>query len=350
VPTVTEGLASQLTPIGADLKAGADAISLNQAITFTLYVRLILPVDGSTFWVKANQVKQGALYGATLLNGRRYDQAGVTVTPANIITVVGSLHYSSNTSQTEEETIAVNRVVFTSESQVQDFNVVGPAFVYIGEFTPQNGEQPIRFAFSERGSFYQQSGLYHYVGHAIYSDMQTQIIDDALLGFDQSAVVSNSLPFWLQLNKWNIGPKTPVVFPNLVMPLFPSFLVTDNLIPPFASVHISETLPIQSMPFIDTSGSHWQLVQDRVRITTYGMRNNQIMDFMDCVNEYTLLTDNFGIMNMPAVRDEKKTQVELRIIAQKKTIEYDVSYYQSRARNIALQIIGSALVTELLPH
>jgi hypothetical protein len=347
MPSVNENLISQRTPIGADLKAGVDAISLNQAITFTLYARLILPIDGSRFWVRADQVKQGALYGATLLNGRRYDQSGSITTPAATITVMGSLHYTSRTDQTEEETIGVNRVVFTSESQIQDFNVLGPGFIYIGEFTPQNGEQPIRFAFAERGSFYEQSGLYHYVGHALYSDMVTQVIDNKLVGFDQSAVVSNSLPFWLQLNQWNFPTG---VFPNLIMPLFPSFLVTDNLHPPFAAVHVAETTAIQAMPFIDTSGSHWQLAQDRVRITTYGMRNNQIMDFIDCVNEYTLLTDNFGIMNMPIVRDEKKTQVELRIIAQKKVIEYDVSYYQSRSRQIALQMIGSALIDELVPH
>jgi hypothetical protein len=345
MPSVSESLLSQRTPIGADLKAGVDAISLDQAITFTLYTRLVLPIDGSRFWVRADKVKQGALFGAMLLNGRTYDQAGKITAPATTIVVMGSLHYTSQTAQTEEETIGVNRVVFTAESQIQDFNAVGPGFIYIGEFTPPAGEKPIRFAFAERGSFYEQAGLYHYVGHALYSDMQTQIIDDVLLGFDQSAVVSNSLPFWLQFNKWN----SPVgVFPNLIMPLFPSFLVTDNLAPPFAAVHISDTFPIQAAPFIDTSGSHWQLVQDHVRITTYGMRNNQIMDFIDCVNEYTLLTDNFGIMNMPVVRDEKKTQVELRIIAQKKVIEYDVSYYQARARQIGIQMIGSALVTELV--
>lgn len=340
MPSVTESLGSQLTPIGADLKAGVDAISLTQNVTFTLYVRLILPVDGSKFWVRADQVQPGALYGASLLNATLYNRPAALLSAAAIITAPGSLHYTSQTAQAEEDTVGVNRVVFTSEVQIQDFNAVGPAAIYIAEFTPQNGEVPIRFAFSERGSYYQQSGLYHYVGQALYSDMQTQVIDK-FVGFDQSAVVSNSLPFWLQLNKWN----SPIgEFPNLVLPLFPSFLVTENLAPPYASVHVHETIPIQSMPWIDSQGDHWQLVQDRVRITTYGARNNLIMDFVDCVNEYTLLTDNFGIMNMPVVKDEKKTQPELRVIAQKKSIDYEISYYQFRARDIALKMIEQASV------
>lgn len=340
MPSVSESLVSQLTPIGADLKAGVDSISQVQVVTFTLYVQLILPVDGSKFWVRADQVSQGALYGATLLNTSVYNKPAALVSAAPIILAQGSLHYASRTDQNEDEVIGVNRVVFTSEVEIQDFNAVGPAAMYIAEFQPQNGEKPIRFAFSERGSYYQQSGLYHYAGQALYSDMQTQIIDK-FVGFDQSAVVSNSLPFWLQLNKFN----SPAgVFPNLILPLFPSYLVTENLAPPYASVHVHETTAIQSMPFIDIEGNHWQLVQDRVRITTYGARNNLIMDFIDCVNEYTVLTDNFGIMNMPVTRDEKKTQSELRIIAQKKSIEYEVSYYQSRARNIALKMIASASI------
>jgi hypothetical protein len=344
MPSVNESLISQLTPIGADLKAGVDSISLTQNITFTLYVRLILPVDGTKFWVRADQVKQGALYGATLLNGAVYNQPAALLTAAPIIIAPGSLHYASRTDQTEEEVIGINRVVFTSEVEIQDFNAVGPAAIYIGEFTPQNGEAPIRFSFSERGSYYQQSGLYHYVGQALYADMQTQIIDK-FVGFDQSAVISNSLPFWLQLNKWNFPAGQ---FPNLVLPLFPSFLVTENLAPPFASVHVHETTAIQSMPWIDSQGNHWQLVQDKVRITTYGARNNLIMDFIDCVNEYTLLTDNFGIQNMPVARDEKKTQSELGIIAQKKTIEYEVDYYQFRARDIALKLIDQASANIIL--
>jgi len=39
------------------------------------------------------------------------------------------------------------------------------------------------------------------------------------------------------------------------------------------------------------------------------------------------------------------SQNELGIIAQKKSIEYEISYYQLRARHIARQIIGQAIPT-----
>jgi hypothetical protein len=49
-------------------------------------------------------------------------------------------------------------------------------------------------------------------------------------------------------------------------------------------------------------------------------------------------------MNMPTVRDEKRPQSEIQAIAMKKIIEYDVSYYQSRIRDIARQLILDCIV------
>ena len=65
---------------------------------------------------------------------------------------------------------------------------------------------------------------------------------------------------------------------------------------------------------------------------------------MDTVNQYSLDTDSIGIMNMPIVRDEKRPQSELQVIAMKKTIEFDVSYYQTRINDIARQLIESCIV------
>jgi hypothetical protein len=44
-------------------------------------------------------------------------------------------------------------------------------------------------------------------------------------------------------------------------------------------------------------------------------------------------------MTSGAIRDEKRTQPELGILAMKKTIEFDVSYYQARANNVARQLL-----------
>jgi hypothetical protein len=342
VTTVAEALNSQRTQFGADLKAGLDALSLDQTLTFTLYVKLVLPTDGFVFWVRADLVSPSALLASARLGTVDLAQAPRIVSAAPTLTVEGSLHYASDIAQTEEDTVGVNRVIFTSESEIQDLNEVSPTAMYVCTFDPQNGERPITFAFSHRESYYQQSGLYHYVGNALYSDMQTQLVN-SINGFDaQSVIVSDSLPIWLSLNKYQPPYGGPFGNPNL--PLFPSFLMPDNLAPPYASVHVIDTTAIQAAPYIDRQGNHWQLMQDRVRITTYGVRNNGILDFIDCVNQYTLDTDNMGIMNLPAVRDEKKPQPELRVIAQKKSIDYEVSYYQTRSRDLALKFIAQSLL------
>jgi len=274
--------------------------------SFVKYNRAVLPIDGSVFWVKTGTITKK---------------------------VKGSLHYATEMDQRQEETISINRVMFNSEEEIQEFNEVGPTTIYVGQF------EDIRFAFSSRDNWYVQAGIYHYLGSAIYSDMETQLVNDASQ-LPTDAVVSNSLPIWLSMNgavmmPFPLGSGGP-------LPLFPSFLATTNLPPPFATVHVAETTALQSAPRLDSDGSHWQLVRDRVQITTFGARNNQIMDLVDFVNKFMLDNDSLGLMNMPVVRDEKRTQVELGVIAQKKTIDYEVSYYQARARATALQLIMQA--------
>ena len=93
-------------------------------------------------------------------------------------------------------------------------------------------------------------------------------------------------------------------------------------------VHIAPegTAALQAAPRIDSSGSHSQLAQDKVRVTLYGVRNDQALDFMDCVLQRSADYGEFGVMNMPVVRDDKRPQVELGAIGQKKLIDFDVSY------------------------
>ena len=45
------------------------------------------------------------------------------------------------------------------------------------------------------------------------------------------------------------------------------------------------------------------------------------------------------------MRDEKMTQSELGILAQKKTITFEVSYYQTTVNNIARQLIEKAFIS-----
>lgn len=335
--TAAESAAAK-SQLSGDIAAGVNTLSLNQVIVFTKYVRMVLPLDGFIFWLRSDLVSQSALFNASNLNAVALNQPPVTVTSAPFLNVQGSLHYATIKEQAEDSTVAVNTVIFTALSLVQDFNQIGPNVIYIATF----GE--LQFAFSQQAPYYQQANTYHYQGQAIYSTMESQIIN-SLAGFDDSSVVvSNSLPLWLALNGYI--PVYPT-FRNTSFQLYPSFTVPDNLPPPYGAVHIEpeDTEAIQSVPLLDDDLSHWQLVKDVVKITLYGVRNAQALTFQDCINQYSVDYGYFGLMNMPAFRDEKKTQSELSIIAMKKTIVFEVSYYQNTARQIAQQYIKYVIPT-----
>lgn len=315
------------SPLNAALEAGLDNISYNQTITFTKYIRLVLPLDGYVFWVRADQVSPGALLNAHRLNQLCLNAPTKVLTPAPTLVVQGAFHFMTNQEQRQDETLAINSVLFNCTEEIQDFNEIGPNSIWIGEF------EGVRFAFTRRRMFFEQAGIFHYQGEAIYAAMESQIIDD-VTGFDtQNVIVSNSLPMWLSLDQF--------------MPMYPSFLVPDNIEPPYASVHIepSGTRAIQPVPWNDSMSNHYQLVRDKVKITIYGLRNFNALDFQDYIFNYSLETDNFGLVGeMPVMRDEKRIQSELNVIAMKKVFEPEISYYQTRIRNIAQQDIHSATV------
>lgn len=295
--SIDEALDSQ-SQLKSGLAAGVLTLSENQEILFTRYDKIILPADGYVFWVKT---------GTTFL-------------------AQGSLHFAANQDQREDELIGIDKVIFTSLRQINDFNEISAESIYIGEFGG------FKFSFNAHKNFYEQAGIYHYMGDAIYPPMYSQILD-SLIGFDLlEPVVSNSLPIWLSLND--------------KCDMYPSFLVDQNIRPPYAAVHIepSQTRALQAAPFLNDTLSHSQLATDIVRVTVYGMRNAEALDFQDYLLAHSLDSDDFGVMNMPIFRDEKRTQSELGILAQKKTIEFQVSYYQSRAAEVARQLILTARV------
>lgn len=339
--TTAQEAAAAKTQLGGDLAAGVNTLSLNQSVTFTKYIRLVLPLDGFIFWIKADLVSPSAIFNGrnSPLNSAQLNQPQKMSAAATYITVQGSLHYSTAIDQAEDSTVSVNQIIFTALGPVNDFDKIAPNEMYIATYGPDN----IQFAFSQRKPFYQQAGLYHYVGNALYSTMDTQVVN-SLQGFDTSLVVSNSLPFWLAIQGYNMPWCAGFEVPP---PLFPSFAVPTNLEPPYGVVHIDpgQTQALGSAPVLSSSLSHNQLTRDTVRITLYGVRNAGALNFLDLVNQYSLDTDAIGIMNMPVFRDEKKTQAELAILAMKKTAEFEISYFQSTARSVAQQIISQALVT-----
>lgn len=322
MPTVSEG--AETTMIEAPLNDGVDLVSLGQEITFTKYVRLVLPFDGYVFWVRASIVSQSSIPNAGLFNSFQLNTGPVITSTPTTQTVKGSLHRAVDTKQNEDETMALNRVIFTTATEIDDFNFINPGVAWIGEI------DGVQFSFSSMKNNYKAAGQWHYMGEAIFPAMRSQIVDDPRFFDVNNVVVSNSLPLWLRLNRY--------------FPVYPSFLVPANVEPVYGVAHIQPgtTRAIQAAPYFDETGSQWQLVKEPVRITMYGTRNFNALDYVRYVQE-AAMGGEFGIMNMPIVQDEKRTQNELNIIAMKKTVTFEIDYYQSRLRDESVKYILSCI-------
>lgn len=307
MPSIAESLNSQ-SQLQETLAAGVNTLSQDQQITFTQYSKSTLPTDGYVFFVNT----------------------GVTTT------VQGSLHYATDQQQNEDETIDVNRVVFTALSQIDAFNQAAPDDLWVGEF------DGIQFSFASRGSLYQQANLYHYAGNAVYPALASQLVDSAA-DLPTGPIVSNSLPIWLSQNSF--------------APVYASYLVPANVVPPYITAHVEPDMtevpsfPVHVWPGVQVpdSGaspmyalSSMQLAKDSVRLTLYGFTNQMAIQYFASLVDYSLNTDNFGFCNTPAIKDQKRTQTELGVIAMKKTIDIVAWYYQSTADAVARRLILSA--------
>ena len=299
-------LATAATALNSVLTAGLDQVSNFQQVTFTKYVRKVLPLDGYVFWVNS-----------ALIN---------TSGEATTSTVDGYVHLSTNTIQDETELYDRNSVIFTAQSQIDDFNTPGSDILWIGTM------YGVRFAFSERTGFNDPADLYHYWGHAIFPRMATQVIDSADdLDLD-SQIVSSSLPAWLSLATGS------------GITLYPSMLSDQNIAPPYATVLCEGAQGLAANYYLDVNSNQYQLTKETVKIFFTGLRNNEIQDFRRFVTDYTLGSSAaFGIMNIPIVQDERVPQNELNAIAQRKVITFEVNYYQQRTRDVALRLIVKAI-------
>ena len=325
----TSGAKPQL---GAGLTQGMQTLSANEQITFTLYVKLILPLDAYVFWVNASLLTDSAIYNILTYGRGIFNKKGNPL-PSRKLTVTGSFHVNTDMHQLEDRTTAYNHVIFTSPQLIQDFNLLNPNMIYVAKY------ENLKFAFSRRENYYKQADLYHYRGDSLYSIMNTQLID-SMTEFDStSVIVSNSLPIWLSLNQF--------------FQMYPSYLVGQNIAPPYASIDIQSTMALGQFPIVKniytdnqpaTQSSINQLAKDTVKISIFGMRNQEALNFVNYIYEYSMNTDNIGIMNMPIIFDEKVTQPEFGIIAQKKSIMFEVSYYQNTVNNVALKLIEEAFI------
>lgn len=304
MPTINE-LSNAKSELNAALEEGLDDISQSQSVEFTQYVRRVLPLDGFVFWVNS------ALINA---DGE-----------ATKKTVEGYIHLSTSSIQDEEELYDKNAVIFTAKEKIDDFNEVSGEILYIGEFFG------VRFAFSQRTGLNTPADIYHYFGHAIYPQMNSQIVDvaeDLDLG---TPIVSSSLPVWLSMTDSGVT-------------LFPAMLSESNLTPPYATIRCSKVTGIAGGYYLDVNSDQYQLVQEEVKINFTGLRNDDIQNFWRYVNDYTLRNDaEFGIMNIPVVQDERVPQNELNVIAMRKTVTFQINYYQGLMREVARKVIVSAI-------
>ena len=308
----------QQSALTAALQQGLDAIDRSQVVVFRQYAKMVLSADGTVFW----------------------SATGVTLTAS------GSLHYATDRHQDEDQTIGVNLVIFTSEVEVTDFNAIAPTILWVGTQESDDPNAPLQVVFSRRSNYFQQANIWHYVGDAVYPALQAQLITSPN-DLPAGPIVSNSLPIWLSQNSF--------------APVYPSFLVPDNVVPPYIVAHIepTETRALQAFPTytwpgvtVPNSGASpmhdlpsEQLAADLVRLTLYGFSNQTAIQYFASLIDYSYNTDAFGFMNSPAIQDDKRMQVEIAAIAQKKTIEILASYYQSTADAVARRLILSASVT-----
>lgn len=325
MPTAEEALATQQTPFAAAAQTGVETLSLRQEVVFTRYLRVTLPMDGFVFWVRADQLSRSALMNTSPFNSYTPNQVEEILSDAAEISALGSLHFSSTLSQTPTSTFGASRIIFTSEVELVNLESIASNELYIGTF------ENFRFAFTSLDSRYVQSGLYHYMGSTINPDMETQIVDYPATLNTRDVIVSNSLPIWLTL--------------NILAPIYPSYLVPENATPPYVVINIPEdrTEALQAVPYTERNSSRWQLVKDTVQITTIGLRNDQAADLMDLFLDYMMNHDDLGLMNTPVIRDSKHNAPEIRTLSQMKTMEFVVSYFQSRVRDTARRLIARAI-------
>lgn len=304
MPSLNELQQTAKTELNATLSQGLDDLSQYQVVTFTRYIRKVLPLDGFVFLVKASLIEP--------------DDAVDTVD------VKGYLHLTTDNIQDDEQIYDRNVVTLTAQSDIDPFNDIGNDVLYIGEFFG------IQFSFSRRTGLNEPANLYHYTGEAIFPHMRSQIINSADDIDLTDVVVSSSLPIWLTLNQQ--------------MPMYPAMLSIQNLSPPYATVKCSNTAPIAGAFYLDEESNQYQLVSEDVTISITGLRNAAVEDFLLSVQRYTLADSaEMGVMNIPVVQDERVTQNELNVIAMRKTIKFKVNYYQQRMRNVARQLIQKSI-------
>jgi hypothetical protein len=133
------------------------------------------------------------------------------------------------------------------------------------------------------------------------------------------------------------------------LPLYPSYLVDDNLPPPFGSIHIEDTECIELGSSFGPRLQQSQLTREKVRVHLYGADNLMASNFVAFVEQYSLDWMKLGLRDSPAIKDIKLAAPEFKILAQRKQIDFDINYRQNVIRDEARQFIEHVKV-QFLPQ
>lgn len=300
---------NQRTQLANLLDNAVETISNHQQITFTLYVRMVLPIDGFVFWVNSE-----------LVDDEKLSQLGDSIERKQ--TIDGSLHRQVTSRQEESESRDENYIIFTPVEQCDYFNINNPAAIYIGEYA---GE---KFTFSRMDSRYTQAGIWHLRGLAVLPTMLSQLIETKE-DIAYAQIVSSSLPAWLTLDKY--------------AEVFPAYLVPNNFTGKYIAIDCSRPRALQSAPLI-IGNRRYQLVSETVRATLQQFNNYEALNWLDYVLTESLGGELFGISNIPVVEDGRAKQVELKVLDQSKVIVFEVNYYQQAMTDKARILIKEAFI------
>ncbi|EJP5366426.1 hypothetical protein NUA54_005091, partial [Salmonella enterica] len=100
MPSLSELQQTAKTELNATLTQGLDDLSRFQVVTFTKYIRKVLPLDGFVFWVKASVL------------------SSAPDSEPDTVNVKGYLHLTTESIQDDEQLYDRNVVTFTAQADI----------------------------------------------------------------------------------------------------------------------------------------------------------------------------------------------------------------------------------------
>lgn len=309
------------------IAAGFDSIRYDRRLSFSPYVRVVLPLDKFVFWVKHS-----------LLSPSTLASLGVCADLPQSVEVACNVHVATNTEQGPTESLDMSSLLVNTRDQVRQFHDTSVNLLWLSSF------EGIKFSIGGRNAYYEQASIHHYRGQTIYPVMLPQIIDEAGQLNQCELILSDSTPLWLYMA--SVIEKY-IWLPGFNLPLEVAYLVPDNLEPPYGVIEVinGSQKAVTGGPIYSPNMSRNSYVTEEVKVTLLGCNNQVASDFLDSVLGYCLAHSPLGVNNSPVITDESRFQPELNIRAQKKVILFKVNYYQSAVRDMAVRLISQCIPT-----